>query len=73
MDFNISTLFASLIWGSIGFGFLIYGKRQRSLFPFIGGVALLGLSYFVSSAMYMSLAGIGVIAGIYFVTRSKGN
>ncbi len=70
MDFNLSTLLASLIWGSIGLGFLIYGKKQRALVPLIGGVALIGLTYFISSPLTMSLAAIAVIAGIYFLTRT---
>jgi hypothetical protein len=48
-------LFASLIWGSIGFGYCIYGKRQQSWVPFVAGVLMIAVSYFVSSALLMSL------------------
>ena len=33
--FNTHFLFASLIWGSIGIGYFIYGKRQRSWVPMV--------------------------------------
>jgi len=35
--FNTSFLFASLVWGAIGAGYFIYGKKQRSFVPMIGG------------------------------------
>ena len=67
MDLNANTLIASLVWGSIGVGFFIYGKRQRSAIPLFGGILLVGISYFINSAAYMSLAGISLCAGIYFL------
>jgi len=66
---NSNTLFASLIWGSIGVGFFIYGKRQREWVPMAGGVALIAVSYFVSNWLWMSLASLALIAGIWFLLR----
>ena len=66
---NPSSLFASLIWGSIGMGFAIYGKKQRATAPLLGGILLMALSYFISSALYMSLAGVALVAGIAWVGR----
>ena len=53
--FNAHFLFASLIWGSIGFAFFIFGKKQSSWVPLIGGLLMLAVSYLVSSALGMSL------------------
>lgn len=61
---NTGFLFASLIWGSIGVGFAIYGKRQRAAVPLCGGIALVAISYFVSSALYMSLAGAALVVAM---------
>lgn len=66
---NSNTLFASLIWGSTGVGFFIYGKRQREWVPMAGGVALIAVSYFVSNWLWMSLASLALIAGIWFLLR----
>ena len=67
--FNISSSFliASLIWGSVGVGFFIYGKKQRLMIPLFGGIALIAISYLIASALYMSLASIGIIALIWFL------
>jgi hypothetical protein len=71
MDIS-STLFASLIWGSIGLGFAIYGKRQKAMVPLLGGILLMGSSYLISSALYMSLVGAILVAGILWLRRYVG-
>jgi hypothetical protein len=67
--FSASFLFASLIWGSVGFGYFIYGKKQASWAPMIAGVLMMAGSYFVSSAVLMSLLSIGLILGVYFLLK----
>jgi hypothetical protein len=66
---SASHLFAALIWGSIGLGFAIYGKRQKALAALVGGLVLMGISYIISSALYMTLVGIGIVAGILWLGR----
>jgi hypothetical protein len=48
-----------LVFGSIGLGFFIYGKKQRAVVPLICGIALIVFPYFVSNAIL--LVGIGVL------------
>ena len=67
--FNSNTLFASLVWGSIGFGMAIYGKKQGSLIPLFGGIAVMAVSYFISSALYMSLTSMALIAAVFFFRK----
>jgi hypothetical protein len=64
-----SFIIASLIWGSIGMGFAIYGKKQRATAPLLGGVLLMGVSYLISSALVMSLVGLALVAGIVWYQR----
>lgn len=66
LHFSAETLFASLIWGTIGMGFFIYGKKQSAFIPMIGGVALIGISYFIASPLYMSITAMGIMAGIWY-------
>jgi hypothetical protein len=67
--FNTGFLFASLIWGAIGLGYFIYGKRQGSWAPMIGGVAMMALSYFVGSVLLMSLLCAGIMFGVYLLLK----
>ena len=63
--FDTNFLFASLIWGSVGVGYWIYGKKQREMTPMLGGVAMIAVSYFVSSWLLMSLICIALIVAAY--------
>ncbi len=69
-DISATSLIASLIWGSVGLGFFIYGKKQTAMFPLIGGIALIAISYFLmSSALYMSIAGVAITVAIFWLGR----
>src|SRR5205809_771940 len=66
---NYNTLFASLFWGSIGFGCAIYGKKQAAMVPLFGGVVMMALSYFISSALYMSLVSAGLLVAMIWLRK----
>jgi hypothetical protein len=42
------TLFAAILFGAIGLGAFVYGKRAGLAMPMILGAALMGYPYFVS-------------------------
>ena len=58
---NQHYLWASCIWSAIASGYMIYGWRQRALLPFLGGLAMTAVSFFIVSALLMSLACIALI------------
>ena len=62
---------AALLWGvlfgSIGLGFLIYGKKQRAIVPLLCGVALIIYPYFVSNVILLVAIGIVLMAIPYFI------
>jgi hypothetical protein len=64
-----SILLWGLLFGSIGFGFALYGKQQRALVPLLCGIALMVYPYFVPNTI--ALVGIGVLlmAIPYFFRR----
>ena len=72
MNFNSNVLFASLFWGSIGAGYFIYGKKQRSWPPMAGGIAMIAVSYFLGFVSLMSLASVAIMAGVYLLLK-RGN
>ncbi len=67
--FNANFLFASLVWGSVGLGYFIYGKKQTSWPAMIGGIVMMACSYFVGSALLMSLICVVLIVAIYFLLK----
>ena len=55
-----------LLFGSIGLGFFLYGKKQRAPVPLICGIALMGYAYFVPNVWALVGIGIGLTAIPYF-------
>jgi hypothetical protein len=71
---NISTaaLMASVLWGGIGGGFLVYGWRQKTAIPFVVGAALSVVSYFMlGSALLMSAVSV-LILGAFIWAKKRG-
>lgn len=64
---NASTLWWGLLFGSIGLGFFIYGRKQRAIVPLVCGGALMAFPYFVSGMAWLLLIGVVLIAIPYFV------
>jgi len=56
-----------VIFGSIGLGFFVYGKRQKALIPLLSGIGLMVFPYFVSNSYIMVLLGVVLIALPYFI------
>ena len=66
---NAHFLFASLIWGSVGLGYFIYGKKQGSWVPMVGGILMIAASYMIGSALIMSLVALALIFAVYFLLK----
>ncbi len=67
--FNTNFLLASVLWGSVGVGYFIYGKRQQAIAPMIGGVFMVAVSFFVGSALLMSLICLGLVVAVYLLVK----
>jgi hypothetical protein len=64
---DTSLLLWGLLFGSIGIGFLIYGRKQGAVVPLACGLALMIFPYFVSDTILLITVGIMLIAIPYFV------
>jgi hypothetical protein len=62
---------AQLLWGllfsSIGLGYFLYGKKQRSPVPLVCGIALMAYPYFVANPYWLVAIGVVVGAIPYFL------
>jgi len=63
-----SFLWASVFWGAIGSGYLIYGWRQKSMIPFIAGLIMSTVACFVP-ALPMTLICLISIVGAWWLIR----
>ena len=64
---NTSLLFWGLLFGSVGFGFFIYGKKQKAFVPLVCGLVLMVIPYFISNIILLVAIGVALIALPYFV------
>jgi len=62
---------AAIIWnvvlGAFGFGYFIYGKKQKMLLPLVCGIVLMVFPYFVSSPTALGLIGAVLVAAPWFI------
>lgn len=67
--FDTNTLLASLVWGMVGAGCIVYGKKQGAAIPLTVGFALLAVSYFIPSPLWMSLVSAALLSAMYGLIR----
>ncbi len=54
---NQAALWWGLVLGSIGLGYLMYGRRQRAIMPTLCGIGLMIFPWFVSGTWALVLIG----------------
>jgi hypothetical protein len=62
-----STLIWGVIFGSIGLGFFVYGKKQKAIIPLFSGIGLMVVPYFISNMYILILSGIVLVALPYVI------
>jgi 4-hydroxybenzoate polyprenyltransferase len=65
---NQNTLWASCLWSAIALGYCVYGKKQKSLTPWLGGFVM-GAACFMSSVLWMSLICIAAMFAVWWLLR----
>lgn len=65
---STSALFLGLVFGSLGLGYCVYGRRQRMLVPFVSGVLLIGVPYFIANTAGLLVTGL-VLAAAPFIVK----
>lgn len=64
---STSSLLWGLLFGSVGLGFLMYGKKQKAVVPLVCGLILMIFPYFISNTILLAAIGGALIAFPYFV------
>ncbi len=68
---NTATLIWGVIFGSIGLGFFVYGKKQKAIIPLFSGMGLMVLPYFVSKRYILIISGIVLMALPYLLKKYR--
>lgn len=59
---SASALLIGMVAGVFGVGYFMYGRRQAKFAPMISGVLLCVYPYFFDNPLWLSLAGIALLA-----------
>ena len=62
-----AVLLWGMLFGAIGFGFFLYGKKQKTIVPLITGIALCVVPYFIANVYVLVGVGVILVAIPYFV------
>lgn len=64
---STSLLLWGVLFGSVGLGYFLYGKKQRAAVPLVCGIALMAFPYFIANTVVLVVVGIALAAVPYFV------
>jgi hypothetical protein len=62
-----SSLLLGLLFGSVGLGFFVYGRKQRAGVPLLCGLMLMIVPYFIPNTLLLFLVGAVLVAIPYFL------
>jgi hypothetical protein len=57
----------SVLFGAIGVGFFMYGRKQRRVVPFVSGIGLIAVPYFVDGTTTMVAICVLLMVLPYFI------
>ena len=57
-----------VLFGAVGLGYFMYGRRQKMLVPLFCGMGLMGYPYFVSNAILLVVIGC-VLLSLPFIIK----
>jgi hypothetical protein len=64
---SASIMVWSVLFGGIGIGYFLYGRKQKAIVPFCIGLTLFVFPYFMSSVTMMLIVGVILVAIPYFI------
>lgn len=65
--FSTALLFWGLLFGAIGLGFFVYGKRQKAVVPLVCGLTLMVFPYFITNTILLVAIGVALTVLPYFI------
>lgn len=65
---DTTTLMVSLLFGALGMGFFMFGKKEGRMVPLLVGVALMVVPYFIPNVIILLIACV-LLTAVPFVVR----
>jgi len=64
---NVAVLIWGMLFGAIGFGYFLYGKKQKAIIPLGVWIVLCVFPYFIDNVYVLVGVGVILVAIPYFV------
>jgi hypothetical protein len=64
---SVAVLIWGMLFGAIGFGYFLYGKKQKAMIPLCVGIVLCVFPYFIDNVYILVCVGVTLIVIPYFV------
>lgn len=64
---DTSSLLWGLLFGSVGFSYFIYGRKQKATVPLVCGLLLMAFPYFVSNTVLLAAIGLALMVIPFFI------
>ena len=64
---HVAVLIWGMLFGAIGFGYFLYGKKQKAIIPLCVGIILCVFPYFIDNLYVLVGLGVTLIVIPYFV------
>jgi hypothetical protein len=64
---SVAVLIWGMLFGAIGFGYFLYGKKQKAIIPLCVGIILCVFPYFIDNLYVLVGLGVTLIVIPYFV------
>lgn len=65
---SVAVLLWGMLFGAIGFGYVLYGKKQKAVVSLITGIALCVVPYFIANVYALVMVGV-ILMAIPFIVR----
>jgi len=64
---NTASLLWATLFGTVGVGYFVYGRKRNAVVPLVCGVALMVYPYFVANLILLVVIGLVLMAVPYVV------
>ncbi|MFQ6612686.1 MAG: hypothetical protein ACE5D2_06235 [Fidelibacterota bacterium] len=64
---NTNVIIWSMLFGAVGVGYIVYGRKQKRAIAFLAGVGMVVLPYFIASVFILILTGLVLMAIPFFL------
>ena len=69
MKLDANAILLSMLIGTVGFGFFLYGKKQRRIPQAAGGIVMMVYPYFVPDLLLMGAVAVVLVAAMWLAVR----